>query len=294
MSEPTMGPPSERLLQAAARAAAPEPVYAAWNAAPPEPAAGQLWRARWGSAAHLVVLLSAVWEGVVTVAPASMERRLLDEESVLLPPEASDLERLLVVWIGLAREVPVRVLDRSPGALRVDVETLQDAARGPEIESPIDPRELSRARLLDLLDALVAASWSPPGTGSLQHLLSALKPAEIAVALSCPPYRALELARGQQTVTASEADALAPLVGVSPAELLQANPPVPAELVSLMDWPRRRAQVERLAERKGLSVPAAWREAAYDIAGLAARQTGDSVPAWEGRIDQYFAAVLDE
>jgi hypothetical protein len=104
----------------------------------------------------------------------------------------------------------------------------------------------------------------------------------------------MALRRGQVPATADDAAVLAPLLRMTVRAVLEANPAPPSALVRRMSRPRRRAQVARLAARRGVDEHSAWLTVAYAIGAQAARQTGEGTePAWDGRIDRYFQITLE-
>jgi plasmid maintenance system antidote protein VapI len=295
----------DRLRRAAAAAAVPATVVAAWHGQAPEPIAGQLWRASWGELNELVLVLAVAGDHLRT-APVTVDVDYADEDTVVLPADATPLSVELAVWLGLQRDLPFGVLDRYLGSIgerwrkAEDVErglASGDPRRGPACLSAADPRAEYRARLDDTLDMLAAATWVPTGSGGLPQLLRAagLDPQQLVTLLGMTPQQALAVLRGQAPLSSDQADRLVQVSGHGTDELLAANPPLPADLVARLDRPRRRAQVRELARRRQVPETAAWRAAAFGTWALAARQTGDKVDAaWDQRLDRYFQVVLDD
>ncbi|MBK6873555.1 MAG: hypothetical protein IPJ14_07855 [Kineosporiaceae bacterium] len=296
--------PSERLRRLAAAAELPTAVVTAWHDLPPEPDEGQLWRARWEDQVE-IVLVTAATPGSVQVVPVTLDVGYEDDETLVVPPGSGPLGVPFLIWRGLPRNLPRRVLDRYLGSPREGLRTTAELAAAPAtggattgtaITSAADPRSEYRARLEDSLDRLAAASWAPRGTGQLGPLLQAAgqTPATLIDLLGITPQQALALLRGQVPLAPPQADLVAQATGRSVAELLAANPSLPPELVARLDQPRRRRQVQQLAERRGVTETEAWRQAGYETLALAARQTGDRESrAWEERLDRYFHVVLD-
>jgi len=290
----------ERLRAAMEAAAIPAGAVGAWQGPPPEPEAGQLWRARWENVAQLVLVLDVVGDRV-EVAPVSLDVDYADEHSVVLPEDATPLAVEAVVWLGLRRSLSMGVLDRSLGLLAERWRDLRSSAGMNELRrgsraGAADPRAEYRARLEDAFDVLAAATWVPIGSGALASMIrsAGLGAQELVGLLDTSPQQALAVLRGRAAVTADQARQLSAEIGLAPEEVLAANPSLPTDLVARLDRPRRRAQVRELARRRRLSETEAWRAAAYGIWALAARQTGARAdPAWDDRLDRYFAVVLN-
>ncbi len=300
MTTPT-GSPSERLRATAAAARVPESVIHAWNAAPPDPEPGQVWRARWNND-HQLVLLHRTIGSTVTAAPATLEPDLADDTAEVLSAEDTTLGMPLVLWQSLARSLPMRVLDRLAGQLVTaepeagQVQPPRPAA-GQPVMSPIDPRVLYRARLEDTMAALADARWAPQGTGTLGGLLAeaGFGPEELCDALGVTPQQALAVLRGDAPISEDQAEALTVTTGLSVVALMNSNPELPPDLVNRLDRPACRARVGELARRRQVGELRTWQSVGFAIAALAARQTGPGRNvAWDDRIDQYFAVVLDD
>ena len=100
---------------------------------------------------------------------------------------------------------------------------------------------------------------------------------------------------GEFLLTPEQAELLSHRVGLSPADILAANPVPPEPLCVLLDLPRHRPKVDRLAAQLGIDEAEAHRIAAYGSWALAARQTGaPDGSEWERRVEQYFSVALDE
>lgn len=300
---PPPGSPADRLHAAAAATRVAAAFSDAWNAPPPDPATGQLWRARWGRQHQLVVLLS-VAGNMAAAAPVCFERNYADDTTELLSAQDTTLNVPLAVWTSLTRIVPMRVLDRMGGDVTTTGIAALDPAsdpktrhRGEPIVTPVDTRAEYRAVLEDTMTEFAAATWTPRGEGTLPAVLrkAGIGPADIANTLQLPPQQALQLLRGSLPLKEQQAELLTAQIGLSVEELLDANPALPDELIARLDRPACRARVTQLARRRKLSEPLAWQTAAYDVFALAARQTGpEQSIAWDERIDRYFTVVLDD
>src|SRR6185437_15787268 len=135
----------------------------------PTPAAGQLWRATWGDAAGLVLLLGAAQARTVPVAFANNQGEG-DEASVTVPTDQSFSP---VVWGAIRSELKMftldyRLADVLPSAL-VGVEAVIAGRRRGEwgpIDSPLDDRALQKADVIDERDRLIDVDWLPAVTGA--------------------------------------------------------------------------------------------------------------------------------
>lgn len=287
------GAPAARLRAALAAAALPEQVRRAWLERPPIPAAGQIWRARWGALTQVLVILDASARSV-RVAPVTVDPAGADDSAAIVPPGGSDLGVALVVWLGDATSVPVRVLDRHLGAVEIDLRDAAGLQYGRPVLTAADDRGVHRARLQDTLDSFVTARWAPDGNGSLPDLLGPIDPQRLIDALGGDQRSVIALRRGRAPITPEQAARIAPLTGQTVPALLSANPRLPEGLAADLDLPANRANVTSLALRRGIAETEAWLTAGYSVFAAAHRQTEGEAPSWQARLDRYFAAALDE
>lgn len=292
MSE-TNRTPSAQLRAALTAAALPPSVRRAWTEPPPAPAPGQIWRARWGTVTQLLLILETSFRAVRT-APVTLDVDAADDSAAVLPAMSSELSISLVLWLADITLLPLRVLDRFVGSLTVDLQTLSVADHGPPVLSPIDERNVHRARLQDSLDVFVAARWAPEGSGDLRTLLSPADPKTLARVLEVPDRVVIALRRGKAALTPEQAGRVAPVVHQPVETLLKANPPLPEDLVADLDHPAYRAKVVALARRRGIDETQAWLTAGFAVAAVAHRQTEGDAPSWIDRLDRYFSLVLGE
>lgn len=285
--------PAARLRAALAAAALPPSVRHAWTERPPTLAPGQIWRARWGTVTHLLLILDAP-SCSVRAAPVTLDVDAADDSAAVLPATSSELTVPLVLWLGDATSLPLRVLDRFLGSLTVDLQELSAADHGHPVLTPADERAVHRARLQDALDVLVAARWAPEGNGNLKALLGTADPKTLAHVLEVPDRTVIALRRGKAALTPEQAERLAPVVRQPVEALLAANPPLPEDLVADLDHPAYRAKVVALAQQRGIDETQAWLTAGFAVAAVAHRQTEGDTPSWTDRLDHYFALVLDE
>lgn len=293
---------AERLRAAAAASVIPEPVQRAHSSVDTVPSPGQLWRVRWEDTVELVIVLE-VTDTTVSAAPVTEDVDYADDESVVLPAAACPLEVDMAVWLGLACDLPTRVLDLTFGAAS---QTWCDVAlgghsttveRGAELILDTDLRHQYRAQLKDNLVELADAQWVPEGAGGLDLILTtnALGPRELMAILEVEVPAALLLVRGEMPVTAEQAEVLARHVRLRAADVLAANPAPPEPVCVLVDLPRHRRQIDRLAAQRGTTDVEAHRAAAYGSWAMAARQTGvANESVWEQRLQQYFTVALHE
>lgn len=296
-------PGLSRLLRAVSTVRIPDAVRTVFEADPGDPLPGQLWRARWDEVVELVLLLEVGDEGVFA-APFSLDDRCADKETVILQSGQTSLTTTVAVWMGLARRLPMCVLDRRLGVVRVDVADRDWVDRAIDVGAvlgrlavgPLDPVNQARARVMDALASLADATWAPSGTGELGRMLASasLDPQHLIELLDVGPQIALALRRGQLAATPDQAAKLAPVLQLPEQVVLEANPAPSRGLVLKMSRPVRRAQVNGLAARRGIAERAAWLTATYSVSAMAARQTGPQTePAWDERIDQYFRITLE-
>ncbi len=293
--------PSGRLGRALAAAAVPDQLRQALAATPPDPRPGQLWRARRGDTVMLV-LLNGAGGAAVDAVPVTMDPGFETEDAVVLQPDMSSLEVRLTVWLGLARTLPLRVLDRYVGAINLDsfgdpVGTVRAVGRpGRPAVSPVDPVLEYRARISDAT-ALLATAPLTAGSGDLPKILAAagVTASRLAQVLEVDLPMVLQLRRGQAALGPTQAERLAPFVGRGAEDLMAANPAPPASLVAQAAHPRRRGQVIALAQAKRISEDAAYTQVLFGTYALAARATGDTDTgqAWNARLDRYFELVLN-
>lgn len=291
-----------RLARLAADARVPDAVRTAFISDPPEPAEGQVWRAKWDDVAELVVLV-AVKGDTVTAVPVSLETDYATSGAYRLPAEATTLQVPLVVWAGLSRDLPVRVLDRVAGETADPVGAtwpadVPSAEKGRTPGTALHPAQELRVHYAERIASLAEAVWVPAGSGALAGLLSdaEITVAELAELLDVPPNHALAIRRGQRPVTRDQAQLLAQALRRSVDEVVAANPSPPPELTSHLDRPQWMTKVRRLARAAGVSDHEAWQRAAFGTFALAARISGkpheDDV--WNLLLERYFQAALDE
>ena len=243
--------------------------------ATPAPRAGELWRVRWDDHAGVVLLLE-VHDSHLEVAPVSLDDDA-NETARRASADASTLGFPVAVWTTDTVTIPVRVLDYQLGTLHVPPD---DLPRGSSSWGPTDPRELVRARAQDLLDALTLARWVPDtstGIANLSEAAANADPRALIDLLGVP--RARSLRDGILQLKQGEATPLANILGLAPDDLEAAtSSPLPDDLVVAMDQPAVRTRVGDLAERRGTSEVAAWREVAQGAFNSPPGSTAGWVP----------------
>lgn len=285
-----------RLEEAASGVTVPDQVRAAWTGAPPGLAVGQIWRARWNRHVQMVVIIGA--DHQITALPLSLDPDYADSTTTCISAEANPLGIPVTAWSGLATTLPAVVLDHFAGQLDHDAAA---ALAPPQTAAGEDPSaseqvRMYRALLEDAMEELSAARWYEDGSGELSRTLqqAGLEVRDVADLLGTTPQKALAIWRGRMPVTLEEAERLAPLMGESAEELLTKNPMPPSDLVGCLDDLGRRRQILVYAAKRGIDVPTAYRDLAYQTWALAARQTGVKATNWDLRLDTIFAAVSDE
>lgn len=282
-------PVSDRLLQVLAGVRLPAAVEAAWTSSPPVPAPGQFWRAVHDEVARFVLVMTAAADSV-DVAPVTLDTELTTDEAYIVDGELTDLAVPVAVWLPLRRTVDPVVLDRYVGDMHLSVDAVRKLSTGRPLISVLEERAMERAVLEDDMDDLSAASARPE---SLPDLLADVPLPQLQAA-GFPVPLVLQLRRGLRAVTDVEAERLAPLVGVSAAALLAANPPLPERLIRDLDSDVGRAFVEQYKGARGGDEEAARLWVGYGAYALAARETEKGDIDWLARIQRYVQAVLGD
>jgi hypothetical protein len=280
-------PVADRLLQLLQGIRLPEAVETAWTSPPLVPRPGQLWRAVNDDVARFVLVLVA-GDGMIDVAPVTLDVERTTDEAYIAEAGLSDLEVPVAVWLRLRRPVERLVLDRYVGNVRVAVDEIRNLPTGPPVTSVLEDRAMERAVLADDMDELSAASAA---RATLVEILAKVPLPEMQAA-GFPVPLALQLRRGLRAVSEEQAERLAPLAGVSAATLLAANPPLPADLVRYLDSDVGRSFVEQYLEARGGETRLARLAVGYGAYALAARETDRDEIDWLARIQRYVQAVL--
>jgi hypothetical protein len=258
------------------------------------PAAGQLWRAVREDVTALVLLL-AVHAETVTAAPVTFEASEADADTLGLDGTALGVP--ITVWIDLRRLLPLSVLDRPVDDLGVDVvhravQQSDDGGGTPDSElAAADVRAELEDDLAILAEAPtgIAPAPAPAEAEAVAGIdLDALDPAaldEAAARLAVPLPVLLDLIDGKRPPTPAEAEVLQEVLGAAPT----ANPP-PVALVVELAQPRWRGLVRQHRRRGHPTEDTARRAVAYEVAAVAARQTGGQEPSWPDRIRRWAQA----
>jgi plasmid maintenance system antidote protein VapI len=271
---------------------------------------GQLWRARWEAVALLVLVLD-VHNDAVVAAPLSVDPPAEDEASVVLEPDLTILGQPLTVWAGLARRLPLGVLEQPLDTLRSEVvDHVRSVVAGQPAQPPpgcragrrigswSEPAADIRAQLHDELETLAAATWVPQPAvphRSLRDVLGdRLDLAGLAAVLRTSLPEAIDLLKGKRPLTPAQAELLARAAGEPPETLLACTVALPGELIAEVDQPRWRPSAQRRARRTGQHEGQARREIAYGTFAFAARQTGPGgEPSWRDRVARFLTADGD-
>lgn len=305
----------EHVLRAGAAAAASPGMLAALRsaeaAAPlPDPVRGQLWRALWGGAAQIVLVLEVTGTSTASVAPATTDPPGADEHSVVLGAGLTVLGCPVTVWGGLATEIPFFVFDVLVGAVTPAVTAaVEDAAVGGQVTLPdgvsagaaaeplFSPVAGVRADLADAMEEFHHAVWVPSAAPDGRPLRELLKghpavPAlmrELAESLGLKTPEVIELMNGTRPVPPEQVPVIARITGLAERDVQSASAPLPDDLVRELGRPRWRKAIRDRLPRGGLEAPARL-TVAYGTLALAARQTGPaSADPWPQRVRHYLA-----
>lgn len=294
----------KRLVALAQQAAAPQLTEAAlerrfgprstWVPAP-----GQIWRALRDDVAVLVLLL-AVDTDSVTVAPVTVESITQNSDSVVVEAQGTFLNVAVNAWPGLRRELPLSVLDRPVDDVdAIMVRRVSDHLVRPEAPPgaanrlSVDPAVLeARAGLKDDLAAMAEAfstetqATEVGASGGID--IDALNPEaldEVAVRLGVQLPVVLDLIDGKRAPQPQEAAIMREVLGAAPTVV-----PPPSGLIREFSQPRWRGLVRQRSRRDEIAESAARLALAYDVAAMAARQTGEREPSWPDRIRRWAEA----
>lgn len=278
--------------------ATPDPAHLdalrdAFAATAPEPAVGQIWRARWRHTAQLVLVLRTD-DVSVSAAPITPDVELGDDLAVIVDDDASPFGYAVLVWTGLTADLPVRVLDVDLGDIDRAALAAVEGRRGigAPITHPLDERAQVRDAISDRMEALANAVWAPEAATTID-LTAAMKakgftPGKLAPIIGVDAGEIMAVARGDTVPTPELAERLGPLLGIEPLDLLGARRLDP-DLVWAFDRPSLRRPLRERAEAEGFEDEGAFR---YHVAtaelALAARQTKSTSPR-----DRYLGLIRD-
>jgi hypothetical protein len=270
----------------------------------PEPDAGQLWRLRWGDTTALAVLIK-VGADDFTVAPASLDEWMADDYTVVVAPSWSPIGTGIAVWVGLESIVPPYVLDVCLGEVDVldQIAAVRQAYRkgisveevivvGPPIIEVVDERREYRDGLALEFASLSEAEWldlpaSPAqetlAAESLVNLLRPVDPRGLAEALGLDAPSTFALLGGERLLAPEEASIIGRMVGIDPAVVLAATPPVPPGLLRELNHPDHRRAIEARAAQTGHTDSEERRLALRELLPVAARRAGDEAAPLDWR-----------
>jgi hypothetical protein len=265
--------------------------------------AGQLWRAYWRvgdiEVACLVVITKAAPLGVRNVDVVAVSEPTIGDDNTTVVETVNGFK--VAAWTGTDRTIYKFTLDHRIGDLTSEsfakVRAVQvGELRGdcPPIYDVLDDRSLERADLLDRLDALAAADWTPSNDEvntdqSVDDLARAagVTNADIAKQLGITPGEAQRLRTGLRQVRQEEVDVLTRLLGASPMNRIS----VDEEVVAHLDEPELRPRLRMRADQKhGGDEVAARRRVAEMAMATSFRQQVPGPTNWKQAILQ----VLDE
>lgn len=263
----------------------------AFASEPPDPTAGQIWRARWGSVAQ-VVLLAASEGDDFQMVPLTPDVNLVDDSAVVLPEATTPLGFAAAGWVGLRRRVPIRVLDVLLGSVDDAVlhEIVSGRGAGASISSAVDERAQVRDAIARRLSDLADATWLPEAIVNLEEEFHqrGLRPASVAREIGVEPGDIIDLIRGDRAPSPEVAQRLAGLLKVDPTTLTAV--PVDGDLVKVLDLPKFRRRLAEKGRLQGVVDEVAWRyRVATQELATAARTTGptDGVRRWLGLVEAY-------
>lgn len=270
--------------------------------------AGQVWRARWERTTVLLLVIE-VGGLAVRAAPLTVDPPAEDSTSVVVDSAATSLGVEVTVWLGLASEVPLRVLDRQVDSWSEDViSQVFAAARSPEehttggvragraIEDDHAPEALVRAELADELDALRRVPGLPVETpGANYPMLASLLGEKLNLkalreALRLPQPDVMEILRGKFPLTPDLIGKIARATGLPADAVARSARPLPHDLVVLVEHPKWRPALAERAKALGSDEMSARLSAGYGAFALAARETGSGEPDWEGRLRTFLVS----
>lgn len=273
-----------------------------------EPAPGQVWRARWGEVARLVLLLEAE-DRLWNVVPVSVEPTGEDESSLVVDGSRTAFEVEVTAWAGLCRSIPTGTLSRIVDQWDHDVsDWCRSTADGIAVEAPPgtrpghpisvagDSSSSTRDTLADDLEVLAEAPLVPTSSTSAVNLRVAAKSVGLAAvvsALGLPQPEVMLILQRKRPVTAEQASALASLFKLPAQEITAAAGALPVDLAVELEQPRWRSTWRRLARRFSGDEVMARLTAGYGTFGMAYRQTGVSAPDWRGRVGQWLSTQSD-
>ena len=270
------------------------------------PQAGQLWRAEFQSEVALVFLHRVDEdEQMAAMIPVGEDWQYADAATVIV--DDNPLGQALGLWVAAERMVSLVVLDRPLGTLSAQVKQDVTAVRrwlrsgaphgvddvGSQIVSDADERIRYRHALTEPLDRLATALEPTPDASaeSLKDLVRerGLQAGDVADTLRWERHDALELLRGQRTLTSPEILRLAPLLETDAATVAALAPQPDVELLKAAHSPRQRRKARDWANRRDVSEADARHRAVAAAMKMARRsRPGDGAPDWYRLLDDFF------
>lgn len=258
----------------------------------PDPAAGQLWRARVDGTAVLVLVLRAFNHGVGEVVVATPGETPPAGSSVDHLVERTGVFRHLTLWPSLRGQLHQRVLDKmienSETTLRLSALLASRAHHADAIVDELDPGAELLADLKDEFQTLQDARAVPLREAEPPKLASVL-PGDARAQLSLvirelavPQQQAMELLRGLRELTRKQAEALEQELGLATGSLPAAGG-IQRDLALEVEHPRWREEVRRRARDFGVSEVEGRISLAAEAYALAARES-TTTPDWRQRL----------
>lgn len=280
----------------------PKSIVAAFSQEPPTPEHGQLWQVVWERVAQVVLLTSASSDSV-TAVPAEADPELADDKTVVLPPLDALGSLSTALWAGLARDLPLRVLNVCLGSVSsdvlsavADVQSGVATGAGAPITAAYDERAQVRTAIEERLDELARATWAPAVENAPGDQLAdvarrrGLAPSNVADALGIAPGDARAVLSGSRSMEPSERDALAELVGLSTDEVDRYQPRLDPGLVFALDHPKYRSRLRSKADEAEMTEPDYRFWVATRGLARAARTARRGAPDWDQLIEDFLNA----
>ena len=260
----------------------------------PDPASGQVWKARWAECAQTVLVVDAA-DAEVEAIPLSSDETLDGVGTVVLHAGEQPFEYDVVAWRSLRSRLPDRVLGDFFGSVLPAVLDRAESAtpEGPRITSVIDERSQVSDGIDDRMHELASSSWLPLvfRTINVGELAAAkdIRPSTVADALQVNPGAARAILVGDLTPSPDQYARLASLLGVDVDEIA-AVPPIDPDLARELDRPVYRERLWEVGREAGARDEVEARlGAARAVLALAARTPFGVQPrqVWASKIEDY-------
>lgn len=260
----------------------------------PDPAPGQVWKARWAECVQTVLVVD-VADVEFEAIPLSSDETLDGVGTVVLHAGEQPLEYDVVAWRSLRCRLPERVLGDFFGSVMPAVLDRVESAtpEGPRITSVIDERSQVSDAIDDRMHELASCSWLPLvfRTINVGELAAArdIQPSKVAEALQVNPGAARAILVGDLAPSPDQYERLASLLGVAVDEIAAA-PPIDPDLAMELDRPVYRERLWEVGREAGARDEVEARlGAARAVLALAARTPSGVQPrqVWASKIEDY-------